>query len=281
MTQLSNILMISCVAFMLCMSLAAGTAAIDKPRGTIVVVAHRGLAPGYPENTLLAFRHALSLGVDFIEVDLRMTKDGIPVIIHDDTVDRTTDGQGGVETFTLSEIKKLDAGSLVGPEFAGTRIPTLEETLALVTSLGGKLLLDIKSSSDLDCEKVVRLVERYHAVENVVVGARSVEDVKLFRSLNPNLRILGFIPGVRDIKKFIEAGADFIRLWLNWIRLYPPLIDQAHQLGKPVWITAGPAGRDELAELIKLDVNGILTDLPEVLMALLADSRTEHRKVKN
>lgn len=273
MTQLSNILMISCVAFMLCMSLAAGTAAIDKPRGTIVVVAHRGLAPGYPENTLLAFRHALSLGVDFIEVDLRMTKDGIPVIIHDDTVDRTTDGQGGVETFTLSEIKKLDAGSLVGPEFAGTRIPTLEETLALVTSLGGKLLMDIKSSSDLDCEKVVRLVERYHAVENVVVGARSVEDVKLFRSLNPNVRILGFIPGVRDIKKFIEAGADFIRLWLKWIHLYPPLIDQAHQLGKPVWITAGPAGRDELAELIKLDVNGILTDLPEVLMALLADSR--------
>jgi len=273
MTQLSYILMISCVAFMLCMSLTAGTAAIDKPRGTIVVVAHRGLAPGYPENTLLAFRHALSLGVDFIEVDLRMTKDGIPVIIHDDTVDRTTDGQGGVDTFTLSEIKKLDAGSFVSPEFAGTRIPTLEETLALVTSLGGKLLLDIKSSSDLDCEKVVRLVERYHAVENVVVGARSVEDVKLFRSLNPNFRILGLIPGVRDIKKFIEAGADFIRLWLNWIRLYPPLIDQAHQLGKPVWITAGPAGRDELAELIKLDVNGILTDLPKVLMALLADSR--------
>ena len=273
MIQLSNILMISCVIVLLCMSLAADTAAIDTPRGTIVVVAHRGLAPGYPENTLLAFRHALSLGVDFIEVDLRMTKDGIPVIIHDDTVDRTTDGRGGVDTFTLSEIKKLDAGSFVGPEFADTRIPTLEETLALVTSLGGKLLLDIKSSSELDCEKVVRLVERYHAVENVVVGARSVEDVKLFRSLNPNLRILGFIPGVRDIKKFIEASADFIRIWLKWIRLYPPLLDQAHQLGKPVWITAGPAGRDELAELIKLNVNGILTDLPEVLMALLADSR--------
>jgi glycerophosphoryl diester phosphodiesterase len=274
MTQLSNILMISCVAVLLFMSLGADAVAIDKPRGKIVVVAHRGLAPGYPENTLLAFRHALSLGVDFIEMDLRMTKDGIPVIIHDDTVDRTTDGRGGVETFTLSEIKKLDAGSFAGPKFEGTRIPTLEEALALVTSLGGKLLLDIKSSGELDCEKVVRLVERYHAVEKVVVGARSVEDIKLFRSLNPNLRILGFIPGVRDIKKFTEAGADFIRLWLKWIYSYPPLIEQAHQLGKPVWITAGPAGRDELAELIKLGVNGILTDLPDALMALVAESGT-------
>ncbi len=155
MTRLNNILMTSSIVAMLWTSLAAGTEAADKrPHRDIVAVAHRGRAPGYPENTLLAFRHALGIGVDFLEVDLRMTKDGIPVLIHNDSVDSTTDGQGDVDTFTLAEIKKLDAGRIASPEFAGTRIPTLEETIALVTSLNGKLLLDIKSSGDVDCEKV-------------------------------------------------------------------------------------------------------------------------------
>ncbi|NVM57641.1 MAG: glycerophosphodiester phosphodiesterase [Desulfobacterales bacterium] len=271
--------MASFIVALLFTSFVAGTKARDEwPGRDIVVVAHRGLAAGYPENTLPAFRHALELGVGFIELDLRMTKDGIPVVIHDDTVDRTTDGQGEVGTFTLAEIKKLDAGSSASPDFAGERIPTLKETLELVTSLGGKALLDIKSSTDLDCEKVVRLVEHYNAVNEVIVGARTVEDVKLFRSLNPDIRILGFIPGTRNIKKFVAAGVDIIRLWPRWIRRYPPLVEQAHGLGKPGWTTAGLAGREELAELIKVGVDGILTDLPEVLLALLADIRAEHKK---
>ena len=253
---------------------STGEAVDKRPKQDIVVVAHRGLAPGLPENSPHAFRHALELGVDLIEVDLRMTRDGVPVIIHDDTVDRTTNGQGEVKTCTLAELKKLDAGIHAGLQFAGAKIPTFEETLALVIPMGGKLVLDIKSSSDLDCKKVVRLVEQHHAVKNVIVGARSMEDVKLFRSLNPDIRILGFMAGARDTKKFVEAGADIIRLWPKWIRLFPQLIEQVHQFGKPVWVTAGPAGREELAELIALNINGILTDQPDVLMSLLDPNRT-------
>lgn len=269
----SNIIIHSSIAAFLCTGLAAGDDTFGKePKRDTVVVAHRGLAPGYPENTLPAFRQALALGVDFIEVDLRMTKDGVPVIMHDDTLDRTTDGKGEVGALTLAEIKKLDAGRIAKPEFAGTRIPTLEETLALVSSLNGKLILDIKSGNNLDCEKVVRLVEHYHAVENVIVGARSVEDIALFRSLNPDIRILGFVPGVSDIKKFVKAGVDIIRIWHRWLRSYPPLIDRVRKYGKPIWVTAGPAGREELSELLSLGVNGILTDLPEVLLTLLSNS---------
>ena len=107
MTDLGNILITSFIVVMLFSSLAVSAETAGKlPGQDIVLVAHRGLAPGFPENTLLAFRHALELGVDFLEVDLRMTRDGVPVIIHDDTVDRTTDGQGEVETFTLAELKK-------------------------------------------------------------------------------------------------------------------------------------------------------------------------------
>lgn len=255
----------------------AGEGLLDRD---IVVVAHRGLAQGYPENTLPAFRHAIDFGVDYIEVDLRMTKDRIPVILHDDTLDRTTNGQGEVSALTLAEIKKLDAGSFGGPEFEGEKIPTLDETLELVTSLGGKLVLDIKSGSELDCAKVVGLVERYNAERRVVVGARGIEDITRFRSLNPSIPILGFIANVRDIKKFVAAGADIIRLWPRWIRLRPAFVSTVHELGKPVWTTAGLAGREELTELIQFGVDGILTDVPDVLMVLVADIRAGHKASK-
>ena len=122
------------------------------------------------------------------------------------------------------------------------------------------------------------MVERHHAVKNVIVGARSVEDVKLFRTMNPDIRILGLMAGIRDAKEFVEAGADIIRLWPKWIRLFPQLIEQVHQLGKPVWVTAGSAGREQLSELIALNVDGILTDQPDVLMSLLGSHRTGPRR---
>jgi glycerophosphoryl diester phosphodiesterase len=260
--------------------LAADTEAIGgRPAPDIAVVAHRGLVKGFPENTLIAYQQALKLGVDFIEVDLRMTQDGIPIIIHDDSVDRTTGGQGEVKTFTLAKLKKLDAGSIAGSKFAGEQIPAFEEVLVLVMPLGGKLLLDIKSGQNLDCQEVVRLLEQQNAIKNVVVGARSVEDIRFFRSLNPDIRILGFIPSDGSIEKFVKAGADIIRLWLRWIQENPALIEKVRQFKKPVWVTAGLAGREELTELIRLGASGILTDQPEVLMALLADLRSGHSKL--
>jgi glycerophosphoryl diester phosphodiesterase len=249
------------------------SAGLRKPIRDVTVVAHRGLARGYPENTLVAFQHALAMGVDYIEVDLRMTKDGIPIILHDPRVDRTTDGQGPVESFTLAQLKQLDAGSIEDARFAGERIPSLEEALTLVIPRGGKLLFDIKSGHDLDIQKVVRLVERHGAVKQIVIGARSVEDIRRFRSFNRDLCILAFIPKSHHIHKFAAAGADMIRLWADWISADPALIKKVYRFKKPVWVTAGLADREELAELIALGVDGILTDHPEVLMDLLMDLR--------
>lgn len=98
----------------------------------IWVAAHRGWCAKYPENTMLAFEKAIELGVDQLETDLRMTKDGAIVLIHDADVARTTNGQGNVWELTLEEIRALDAGSHKGPEFAGCKVPTLEEFLALM-----------------------------------------------------------------------------------------------------------------------------------------------------
>jgi glycerophosphoryl diester phosphodiesterase len=277
----------------------------DYPNWTVVNVGHRGLSPGFPENTLAAFRNSIEIGVDVIEVDLRGTADGEVVILHDETVDRTTDGTGDVTEMTLEEIKALDAGSWFDPSFAGERIPTYEEVLELVAGTGVKLLLDIKLSPVLDKERIVRLTEQFGAELDVIVGVRSVEDLREFRALNPNLRTLGFIPEPGSIKEFQRAGVDIIRLWpdndddQDWIydsrdsrrcqaevrkrqrqyergKIDDPgsrscLVQKVHDLGLPVWTTADDRPREELDELIQLRVNGILTDLPLVLAELLAD----------
>ncbi len=96
------------------------------------ICAHRGAMDTYPENTVPAFREAVRLGVQMIELDVRMTEDGYLVILHDETVDRTTDGQGPVAGKTLEEVRQLDAGSWKSPEFRGVRIPTLQEAFAVI-----------------------------------------------------------------------------------------------------------------------------------------------------
>jgi glycerophosphoryl diester phosphodiesterase len=240
-------------------------AASEWPDWTVAFVAHRGgIVPGHPENTVAAFRQAIKYGAEVIEIDLRGTKDGEVVILHDETLDRTTNGKGKVTDHTLAELKKLDAG-------AGQRIPTYEEVLQLVAGTGVKLLLDIKESPVLDKRKIVRLTEKYNAALNVIVGPRNLDDLRAFRALNPNLRTLGFIRNVEDIEPFAQAGVDIIRLWPKWIYANPELVKKVHQIGKPVWTTANDAPREELEKLIKLGVNGILSDLPEVMNRLLAD----------
>jgi glycerophosphoryl diester phosphodiesterase len=241
--------------------------ASESPAWSVVFVAHRGgIVPGYPENTLAAFRQAIEQGAQAVEIDLRGTKDGEVVILHDETVDRTTNGRGKVTDLTLAELKKLDAGG-------GERIPTYEEVLRAVAGTGVTLLLDIKQSPVLDKPQVVRLTEKHDAVLNVIVGARSLEDLRAFRALNPNLRALGFIQGVEDVEPFVQAGIDIIRLWPQWIYDNPALIGKIQRLGKPVWTTAGGAPRDELERLIQLGVNGILSDLPALMNSLRADLR--------
>ena len=235
-------------------------------RERVQVVAHRGLSEGYPENTLAAFRYCLDeLKVDVIEIDLRCTKDGEIVVIHDATVDRTTDGEGRVADMTLSQLKELKVSS--APDFEGERIPTYRETLELVEGTNMKLLLHIKEPSC--AEKMVRLTEEYNKSNDIIIGVESLEDLQTFRQLNPDLHTLGFIRGPYEIEIFIDAGVDIIRLWPGWIRNEPVLVDMIQKTGNPVWTTAGPAGREELKELIELGVDGILTDFPGLLIGIL------------
>ncbi len=110
-------------------------------RARPLIFAHRGACRAAPENTLAAFRAALDVGADGVELDVHLSSDGVPVVIHNAKVDATTDGTGWVSDLTLAQLKQLDAGSHFDVRFAGERIPTLEEVLV---GVGGRLLVNIE-----------------------------------------------------------------------------------------------------------------------------------------
>lgn len=153
-----------------------------QSKDNIYVAAHRGWSAKYPENTMLAFRKALELDVDQLETDVRITRDGELVLIHDATVDRTTDGSGKVCDMTLEELRALDAGSWKDPSFAGERIPTFIELMELVKDHPA-VTLDIElkeypvdgweKTSYSVCDRVLKIIDDYGFTDRVVINTWS------------------------------------------------------------------------------------------------------------
>src|ERR1700694_5632211 len=114
-----------------------------QERRRVWVVGHRGAMGHRPENTIASFEHALDLGAEWIELDVHLTRDGALAVIHDEAVDRTTDGHGLVRDHTLAELKQLDAGAWFDPAYAGQRIPTLDEILAWACDRGTVVDIEI------------------------------------------------------------------------------------------------------------------------------------------
>src|SRR5690554_212857 len=136
---------------------------------TITVAGHRGFKAKYPENTILSYTRALELGVDMLEIDLNMTRDKEIVLIHDRTVDRTTNGTGAIRDFSLAEIKQLDAGGWFSPEFRDLRIPTLQELIDLLKDYPNILLnVEIKDRTHEMVDATMALLNREGLMDRCV-----------------------------------------------------------------------------------------------------------------
>ena len=147
----------------------------------IYVAAHRGWSSQYPENTLLAFEKALELDVDQLELDLHMTKDGHLVLIHDNTLDRTTNGTGLICDYTLQQLKQLDAGAWKGEQFKGLQIPTFIEFMELVKD-HPTITLDVElkdyprdqgKNAYIACDKALEIIDQYGFADRVVINTWS------------------------------------------------------------------------------------------------------------
>lgn len=230
---------------------------------SVLVIAHRGGSfPDIPENTLSNFRMAIQQGTDIIEVDLRSSRDGQILIMHDETLDRTTNGSGNVSDFTLKELKQLDAGG-------GERIPTFVDLLKIIEGTRAKLLLDIKKGPLLNIGKVITLIEQYHCSLDVIAGVRSLADLDSLKKINPNIRTLGFIGQPDQINLYIKAGVDIIRLWPDWIDENTELVTSLREKNVPVWVTIAKLSDDELRRMLGYGVTGFITDHPEKLRLML------------
>ena len=205
---------------------------IEKP---IQISAHRGNSLIAPENTLSTFRKTLALGVNFIEIDVRTSSDGALVILHDGTLDRTTNGQGPIKNLTLNEIKKLSAGKGYGQEFANEQIPTLEETAKLIHQWNKKHTQ--KTFIYVDCKQVAAqplmdLLKKYKlAEESVFYGNDSF--LMSLKKVYPKAKLLPALKNKEEIAAKVQNLQPYA-FDVSWPALNKELVDEIHSKG--IWI---------------------------------------------
>jgi len=246
-------------------------------------IAHRG-ASGLglaPENTLAAFEKAIQLGVDVIEIDVHATRDGQIVVLHDATVDRTTDGTGFVAEQSFEEVRRVDAGSWFAAEFTGERVPLLEEVLDLARH---RALVLIEIKADFITERILQVIESTVAAEHVVLQSFNpaiVERVKLLAPALPTALLIGQLPTTpsrvrarRLVQQVLQVGANALASW--HATLTPPFLEEMRKRGVAVW--AWTVDEDiVMRDLAMMGVQGIITNYPDRLNTVLDELLEEGR----
>ena len=250
-----------------------------------LVIAHRGGRSLGPENTIYTFKRAVELGTDVLEMDLQTTSDGGLVILHDRTVDRTTDGKGAVDSFTLSELKKLDAGFRWSPDNSstyplrnkGVKIPTLTEVFKAFPD--SRINIELKSSQVNTIQDLCRTVRVNGMSEKVLVACFDAGKLGEFRSVCP------------EVATSAGASEAVTFYWLQWARLESAYSPSAQALQIPeaygdyriatrrfcnaahgrnmrvhVWTVNDI---ESMQRLIDLGVDGIMTDYPDRLLNII------------
>ena len=244
-----------------------------KGRFPVFVIAHRGFSGAAPENTLVAFKRAMEVGSDMIELDVRLSKDGQVVVIHDDVLNRTTNGAGKVSDYTLEQLKQLDAGAWFGAQFAGERIPTLQEVLELAR---GRILLNIEiKSGDLGrydikdlAQRALQEVERAGMENQVLFCSFDPQALQWVQEKNPRAPTALILNKKWDFPHEVTGGKNFTLLSVRKSVLTPSNLSRAKQKGLKVYVWTLNT-EDEMEEFVKLGVDGIITNYPDRLIKIL------------
>lgn len=235
-----------------------------------IVTSHAACAGHAPENTLAGIRKALELGADAIEIDLHATADGIPVLLHDDHVDRTTDGQGEITGMTLEEARRLDAGARQHEgRFSGERIPTLAEVLDLTR---GRCLLVLEVKQAGIEEALLEVVRQAGALDDCEAHSFQPGIVGRLRSLEPRLPC-GLLTDGGHVKDWREFFAFALSLNAQAIsvghRAVQPEIVRAAHLRDLTVLTWTADLEDDFRRLLAAGVDGITTNFPDRARAVV------------
>jgi glycerophosphoryl diester phosphodiesterase len=237
-----------------------------------LVIAHRGGKKWAPENTMAAFAKSLKAGADGVELDIHRCKSGELVVIHDETLDRTTDGQGFIKDKTWDEMKNLSAGKWYSDEFADEKLPLLEDVLKLAD---GKMIINIEiKNSPIEYPGIendlAKLLKTYKYPDKILISSFDHELIRRVHKKMPHIEAAfldaGIIADVGNYANNIGAKA-----WnAGWSELRADAVERAHKAGVAVnvWTVDGRKNWDSMMEM---KVDGIVTDDPAGLIAYLKD----------
>lgn len=232
-------------------------------------IAHRGFSSKYPENTMLAFRKAMEEGADGIEFDVHLSKDKIPVIIHDERIDRTCNGEGRVQDFTAEELQNFNAGKLFGLEQEG--VPTLREYLeyvqekSLITNI--ELKTGVYEYPGIE-QKVYDLLREFHAVDKVIISSFNHESILRMKKIDPNIPC-GLLVDSWLIKpwEYVKGlGVEYYHPAAYGIT--KEIVEGFHRegIGINVWFGKEPWDFEKMASM---GVDAMITDYPDQIKHLL------------
>lgn len=263
---------------------AAGTPAASAALNrSVLVLAHRGGAGLAPENTLASFRNGLSLNADFVEMDANLTKDGVVVIIHDPTIDRTTDGKGRVVDYTLAELQKFnDAAKYANGTTERQVIPTFDQVLDLVQPTKARMETEIKLDEKNNRypgieQKMVDSIVAHQMLERVQISSFSYDALRDVKRISPRTKTVANIDvtffrtnDITQPAKTIEVmqGFNVDVLSVNKDVLSPLLVQEAHKRNIAVepWTVDT---EEEMKKFIAMGVDGIISNRPDMLIRVL------------
>lgn len=241
--------------------------ALREPGEPAFIAAHRGDRAVAPENTIPAFEAAFERGYDFVECDVQLTADGHAVVLHDETVDRTTDGSGRVDELALAEIATLDAGSWFDPEFAGTPVPTLDDFLALLARSDSRALVELKQDWTADDVEAIRAdIYRHGVQDRIVFASFSLVTLAALEEAEPVIpRVLLQRRLTLDPVALAGVyGAIAVMTNPDALEARPDAVARLHEAGLGVLLYTLNS-EERWSDALDLGVDGIATDTPSDL----------------
>ena len=233
-----------------------------------MVIAHRGASSSAPENTRAAFDLALEMGARHLELDVELTRDGHVVVIHDDTVDRTTDGSGPVTAHTLDELRRLDAGRWFGPAFAGERIPTYEDVLVRYRGRA-HLHTEIKGRAPELSRRTVDLIRRHGMGQEIIITSFQRVRLEEVRAYAPELPTGWLVTDVSETTLAEARRLGLVQLCPRAPLVTRELVQRLHADGFVVraW---GVVTEELMRQVVEAGADGMTVDFPDRLIAWLA-----------
>ena len=249
------------------------------------VIAHRGASAYYPENTMISFEGAIAMGADMVELDVQLTRDGEVVVFHDEKLSRCTNSKGKISDYTFVELQKLDAGSWFDKKYQGAKIPTLEEVLKLCRD---KIAVNIEIKTEAVTEKIRDGIEEKCLK---IVGQNSMQEHIVFSSFDPRA-----IKHLKEIDSTVITAVLFEKKHYG-VKLPAQILDSLaanafncsqDELSKK-WLTNIKANnipvniytvndKKNMRRFLKMGVNGIFTNKPDILKMVLTDIRKSHEQ---